>query len=75
VSAAGLRSALAAMQVDGEIESHGLVAVLRTASPEQLADEGVRTAALEAATEHGFRTLAVELPGPGQTLDSQLSIR
>lgn len=63
MSASALRSALAAMHIAGDVESHGKVALLVTPSPEQLADPGVRAAVLEAATAHGFRTLAVELPG------------
>jgi hypothetical protein len=71
VSESALRSALAAMHIAGNVESHGKIAVLVTPSPEQLADPQVRTAALEAATAHGFRTLAVELSSTAADTDSR----
>lgn len=62
MSEAGLRSALEALRISGDIVMHGQVALLVTAHPEQLAGPGVRESAVRAATAHGFRTLAVELP-------------
>lgn len=61
MSETALRAALAQLHIDGEIASHGTVAVLITARPEQLADGATRVAALDAAIRHGFRALALEL--------------
>lgn len=66
---AALRAALGELQVNGDVRSHGAVAVLVTANPEQLADAGVRQRVLEVAKHHGFRTLAVELPSHEQASD------
>ena len=60
-----LRSALAAMGIDGAIRAHGAVAVLLTADPEQLADPAIRAAATRLAAQYGFRTLAVEYSEAG----------
>jgi hypothetical protein len=59
---AALRAALAELDIEGDVRSHGQVAVLVTDRPEQLADAELRARVLEIARQSGFRTLAVELP-------------